>query len=125
MLCFIKKIFSPPAGFRQWNTNSRGEDFTKEEEQRVWEKGDIVPERSQDETRRDVCGAIIKRDDYGNTSSHYGWEIDHIKPVSSGGGDEVDNLQPLQWRNNRSKSDDYPAEPESYCRVREKLVYNK
>ena len=35
-------------------------------------------------------------------------EIDHIKPVSQDGGDELSNLQPLQWENNRHKGDDWP-----------------
>lgn len=38
----------------------------------------------------------------------YGWEIDHIKPSSLGGSDGLYNLQPLQWENNRSKSDNWP-----------------
>jgi 5-methylcytosine-specific restriction endonuclease McrA len=45
--------------------------------------------------------------EYGQTSK-YGWEIDHIKPVSKGGTDDLSNLQPLQWENNRRKGDNYP-----------------
>jgi len=46
--------------------------------------------------------------DHGDTSSKYGWEIDHIMPTSLGGTDDVGNLQPLHWENNRKKGDSYP-----------------
>jgi len=57
---------------------------------------------------RDACGAAINRQAYGNTNSQHGWEVDHIHPVAKGGGDDLANLQPLQWENNRSKGDNYP-----------------
>ena len=64
--------------------------------------------------RKDGCGAWIQWNLHGDTTENgSGWEIDHFKPVAKDGGDELSNLQPLQWQNNRKKSDDYPAS--NYC----------
>ena len=56
------------------------------------------------EIRKDKCGAEIRRGSHGG-SGEKGWEVDHITPVSKGGGDELTNLQPLHRENNASKSD--------------------
>ena len=37
-----------------------------------------------------------------------GWEIDHRHPKSKGGTDCPRNLQAVQWKENRTKSDKYP-----------------
>ena len=42
---------------------------------------------------------------YGDRTSEYGWEIDHIIPKSKGGTDDICNLQPLHWDNNVAKGE--------------------
>lgn len=75
---------------------------------KVWQKGKIIPNYDADVWCYDICGNPIRYHDHGNTGSKYGWEIDHIYPESMGGTDDISNLQPLQWENNRKKGDDYP-----------------
>jgi 5-methylcytosine-specific restriction endonuclease McrA len=69
---------------------------------RVWQKGAIVPTHDPSRYRKDRFGNWIALDEYGLRSA-YGWEIDHIFPTSLGGGDHLDNLQPLHWRSNAQK----------------------
>jgi hypothetical protein len=55
--------------------------------------------------RVDAYGALIWRGGYGNGNSKFGWEIGHKKPIPNGGRDEMENLQPVQWQNNRRNGD--------------------
>jgi 5-methylcytosine-specific restriction endonuclease McrA len=91
-----------------YNKNIRNQAFTENDINAVWNKGKIIPGYDPNIWRRDTCNVNIKRSEYGNVSSVNGWEIDHIKPKSLGGSDELSNLQPLQWENNRHKGDNFP-----------------
>ncbi len=78
--------------------------ISKEKALEIWAKkfGNL-------EYAKDKAGAWIIRDKYGDTTPlGYGWEIDHKVPTSHYGSDLDENLRPLQWENNRSKSDNYP-----------------
>ena len=76
--------------------------------QHVWEKGRVIPHYNPDLFRQDAAGAWMIREQYGNTDSMFGWEIEHIYPHALGGTDALLNLRPMQWMNIRSKGDNYP-----------------
>lgn len=73
----------------------------------VWSKGIIDPRYDPRFVRKDLCGNWMHFDEHGQQTD-LGWEIDHVFPASRGGADDIDNLQPLWWRNNRRKGDNYP-----------------
>jgi 5-methylcytosine-specific restriction endonuclease McrA len=79
--------------------------YTHQQLSDVWAKGTVDPNNDPQKYRKDQCGAWIAWSAYGNRDSEYGWEVDHIKPESNGGTDELTNLRPLQWQNNVSKQD--------------------
>jgi len=92
---------------RKSNTTSLGVKFSEQEVQAVWEKGISIPTLDPSKWRKGTCGAVIYRSTYGAIET-VGWEVDHIKPVARGGTDDDENLQPLQWENNRHKADNWP-----------------
>lgn len=92
---------------RRHNTTREGGAFNALQIAAVWQTGRAVPGYDANEYRKDSCGAWMRRSDYGQTTE-FGWEIDHIKPVAAGGSDDLSNLQPLFWKNNRHKSDSWP-----------------
>ncbi|GIK33278.1 MAG: HNH endonuclease [Armatimonadetes bacterium] len=85
--------------------------FDNQTVDQVWNKGQVVANNDLKVWRKDAYGAWMKRTDYGNRNSQYGWEIDHIKPASFGGPDSLSNLRPLQWENNAKKQNGHITSP--------------
>ncbi|MBN1383684.1 MAG: HNH endonuclease [Elusimicrobia bacterium] len=93
---------------RKFGLRSDGLSFDEKIINAVWRKGKIIWGDDPDHKRKDIYGTVIRKDKYGEIIENgEGWEIDHIKPVSKGGTDDLANLQPLQWQNNRKKGDSY------------------
>lgn len=88
-----------------YNTNNCGNSWAEAEKAAVWCKARIADGYSAAHVRIDRCGNLIEWNAFGDTNSQYGWEIDHIWPVSLGGNNHISNLQPLMWRVNRLKGD--------------------
>lgn len=74
----------------------------------VWNKGSIIPGYDSTVWRSDVCGKPMMFGAHGDRNSQYGWEVDHIRPASKGGTDDISNLQPLHWQSNMEKADQWP-----------------
>ena len=76
----------------------------------VWSKAIYCDEVSEAKGfRKDDNGNWIHRDQYGNRENEYGWEFDHVIPVSLGGHGGLGNIRPLHWKANARKSDTPPG----------------
>jgi len=91
-----------------------GKPFSGLEKVAVWLNAEPVAGRDIRHWRKDPCGGLMRWRDYGNCKSKWGWEVDHVMPVTMGGTDAIDNLQALHWKNNRAKGDSLDS---NYCDV--------
>lgn len=62
----------------------------------VWEKARVLPDCDPATWRQDACGAWIRREQFGDDESEYGWRIEKIAPEA---GAAVELLRPFHWRN--------------------------
>lgn len=65
----------------------------------AWARARPIPGSDPALVRRDCDGRIIVWSEYG-LRSDFGWQIDHIVPLSLGGPDSLGNLRARHWRGN-------------------------
>jgi len=105
--------------------------WTEEQIDSVWKKGRIIDGVDGDTYRVDPCGAWMMKAKHGKTTS-LGWQIDHVFPESKAMArgyskaevDHIENLRPMQWKNNETKNDDYPDYKRAVTREGNKNVSN-
>ncbi|NME69024.1 hypothetical protein [Flammeovirga aprica] len=92
--------------------------MNSEQRNLAWGKLRSVPGKHPFFWRTDPCGALIFRFSYGNRKSQWGWEVDHVYPISLqdniterpvDGIHNKHNLRAMHWRNNKSKDNYYPS----------------
>ena len=55
---------------------------------------------------KDKTGEFVHKKNHSNGNN--GWNVDHKKPLSKGGTDDMSNLQVLSAKENNIKADNYP-----------------
>jgi hypothetical protein len=68
-----------------------------------WVKEFWENEFGTNEVGYDFAGYEVRKSYYGQTSSEFGWDIDHILPSSMGGTDHYYNLQITQIDTNNQR----------------------
>ena len=56
----------------------------------------------------DYAGRLMYKSACGNPNSDYHPTLDHIRPLSKGGSDVLDNLELCHRDTNKEKADDFP-----------------
>lgn len=67
----------------------------------VWERGRVMADADPAKWRQDACGAWIRREQFGNERSDFGWKAEN---VAVGAPDDPDNLRPFHWRNSYGRA---------------------
>ena len=93
--------------FRHRNTNAEGKPFPSAVVKAVWEKAASSPGHGP--MKADAFGSLMWEPAFGNVNSKLGWEIRHLVPVETGGTDDLENLEAIQWENHRRLEGDRPG----------------
>lgn len=57
---------------------------------------------------KDYAGRLMKKSACGNPNSRFHPTLDHIRPLSLGGADVIDNIEVCHRDTNEEKSDNFP-----------------
>lgn len=74
-------------------------DFTFKFLDQVWEKAGQIPGMDPTLFRCDEQGSVIRKSEFNNESSIYGWCFNHLKPLWEGGNNDLGNVTPLNCTN--------------------------
>ena len=92
----------------------------------VWSNAIKIPGKNPNIWRKDDMGIMIKFNDLNSVTSKYAWNIDHIIPITRGGSNHLDNLQPLNRKDNIRFSNKLTRDKPKYCkRIHHNLLLEK
>ena len=72
----------------------------------------------------DYSGRLIKKSACGNPNSKFYPTIDHIRPLSQGGSDVIENIEICHRDTNEEKADNFPHW-KANCKRFQKEFYNR
>lgn len=90
--------------------------FSNEQIEETWNKGQIITDLDPNLYRKDYAGALMYKQSFvanptiysENNTKSYNWTIALQKPLSQNGTTDISNLQPVNTLNVLSKGDNYP-----------------
>lgn len=85
------------------NTRKRTTYGSSKAKQNVWNKAKPIKGKNPKVYRQDPYGNTMCYNSYGQYTP-MGWQLDHIKPQSKGGSNDIRNLQALTSKMNNKKS---------------------
>ena len=87
---------------------------------------DVWNECYPDETELyDYAGRLMKKSACGNPSSRYSPTLDHIRPLSQGGKDDLGNIILCHRDTNEEKADSFPCWNANGRRFKAKRVHGR
>ena len=72
--------------------------LSKDELEEIWRKGEVILGVNPKFIRRDIYGNWIKRNDFNNIHSSFGWTVSSVKIQKFGEGEYYETLMPVHWK---------------------------